>query len=231
MAQLPLALALPDHASFATFVAGANGVAVEHVASAARGRADTLWLWGARGVGKTHLLQAACRAASGAERRAMYVSVRAVAPTLLTDLENVDLLAIDDVDAVAGDPLWEQPLFVVLNEFLGRSGALLLTARVPPQQCAWRLRDLASRAAGATVYKLAPLDDAERAEALRRHGAVRGLEIEPSVAEFLVKRAQRDMVALTALLDELDRAALSAQRRLTIPFVRDHLAAVGARDR
>ena len=64
MAQLPLALALKDHASFETFVAGSNATAVEHVRSVVHGRSDTVWLWGAEGAGKTHLLQAACREAT-----------------------------------------------------------------------------------------------------------------------------------------------------------------------
>ncbi|HUQ52693.1 MAG TPA: DnaA regulatory inactivator Hda, partial [Gammaproteobacteria bacterium] len=62
MGQLPLALALADYASFATFVSGSNVAAVEHVRSLAAGRGDTVWLFGAAGAGKSHLLQAACRA-------------------------------------------------------------------------------------------------------------------------------------------------------------------------
>jgi DnaA family protein len=223
VAQLPLALALPDHASFDAFVAGPNATAVQHVRDVALGRAETLWLWGASGTGKTHLLQAACRAAGSADRRAMYVPLRAASPALLAELEQVDLLALDDVDAVAGDPGWEQPLFGVLNAFLGGTGGLLLAGRVAPRKCTWRLRDLASRAVGAVTYKLATLDDAERLEALQRHAAARGLELESVAAEFLIKRVERDMTVLTAWLDRLDRASLSAKRRLTIPFIREHL--------
>ena len=62
MAQLPLALALADHASFETFVPGRNAAAVQHVRALAGRGADTIWLWGAEGAGKTHLMQAACRA-------------------------------------------------------------------------------------------------------------------------------------------------------------------------
>ncbi|RPI63348.1 MAG: DnaA regulatory inactivator Hda, partial [Lysobacterales bacterium] len=128
MAQLPLELALADHASFDTFVVGGNAAAVEHVRHLAHGGADTVWLWGAAGAGKSHLLQAACRAAAEAGRRAMYVPLPAASPAILADLEHVDLLAVDDVHAVAGDLGWEQALFVILNAYLGRSGALLLAA-------------------------------------------------------------------------------------------------------
>lgn len=223
MGQLPLALALDDHASFATFVGAANAAAVEHVRSLTTGRADTIWLWGGDGAGKSHLLQAACRAATAAERRAMYVALPAAAPAILDGLEDVDLLALDDLHAIAGDLAWEQPLFRILNAFLSRAGALLLAANAPAARCGFRLADLASRGAGAVTYRLASLADDERVDALRAHAAARGLELDVPAAEFLLKRVARDMTALTQCLARLDRASLSAQRRLTIPFIREQL--------
>ena len=224
MAQLPLALALADHASFETFVGGSNATAVEHVRSLAHGGTDTVWLWGAEGAGKTHLLQAACREASAAGRRAMYVALPAVSPEMLSGLEHVDVLAVDDVQTVAGDRAWEQSLFVILNAFSSRSGALLLAASAPASQCGFRLADLKSRGAGAVTYRLAPLDDAERAQALRLHAAARGLALEAAAADFLLARVARDMSALTSWLARLDRASLTAQRKLTIPFIRELMA-------
>ena len=229
MAQLPLALTLEDHASFATFVAGENATAVEHVRSVAAGRRGTLWLWGAARSGRSHLLQAACRAATDAHKRAMYVALPAASPAILADLEHVDLLAIDDVGAVAGDLEWERPLFTILDAFLAEAGGLLLAAAAPAARCSFRLPDLASRGAGAVTYRLAPLTDADRVVAMQRHAAARGLELEGAAAEFLLKRVARDMRVLTQWLARLDVASLSAQRRLTIPFIREHLADVDVR--
>jgi DnaA family protein len=224
LAQLPLALTLADHASFDTFVAGANATAIEHVRALAQGAAETVWLWGGAGVGKSHLLQAACRAATAEGRRAMYVALPAASPAILADLEHVDLLAIDDVHAVGGDVAWEQALFVILNAYSSRSGALLLGASAPAAQSGFKLADLASRGAGAVTYRLAPLDDAERAVALQLHAAARGLTLDAAAADYLLKRVTRDMAALSAWLARLDRASLTEQRRLTIPFIRDLVA-------
>jgi DnaA family protein len=223
VAQLPLKLALDDHASFDTFVGGSNATAVEHVRALATGAGDTVWLWGAAGTGRSHLLQAACRTATVAERRAMYVALPAASPAILADLDHVDLLALDDVHSIAGDSTWERPLFVILNAFLSRRGALLLAADAPGGRCGFGIADLASRAAGAVTYRLAPLADAERAAALKLHAAARGIELDAAAAEFLLKRVARDMTALTHWLARLDRASLSAQRRLTIPFIREQL--------
>ena len=41
--------------------------------------------------------------------------------------------------------------------------------------------------------------------------------------EYLMKRVPRDLHSLFEILDELDEASLAAQRRLTIPFIRDAL--------
>ena len=117
---------------------GSNAAAVEHVRSLASGDADTVWLWGAEGAGKSHLLQAACRAATAAGRRAMYVALPAASPAILADLEQVEVLAIDDVHTIAGELAWEQPLFVILNAFSSRNGALLLAANAPAAQCGFR---------------------------------------------------------------------------------------------
>jgi DnaA family protein len=228
-AQLPLALEIADHARFATFVGAANAAAVEHVRAVAAGRADTLWLWGAPGSGKTHLLQAACRAAAAAERRAMYVPLAlGLQPEILAGLDAVDLLALDDVDGVAGGGDWERALFVLINAVAERRGGLLLAARAAPAAAGFQLRDLASRAGGAIGYRLKPLDDEERLVALCGHAAARGLEIDRSAGEYLLTRVDRDMAEVGVWLERLDRASLAEQRKITIPFIRELLAGRGA---
>jgi DnaA family protein len=154
----------------------------------------------------------------------MYVALPASSPAILADLEQVELLALDDVQRVAGELAWERPLFALLNANLSRSGALLLAATAPAPQCGFRLADLASRGAGAVTYRLAPLDDSERAAALRLHASARGLTLDAAAAEFLLKRVDRDMAALTGWLAKLDAESLTAQRRLTIPFIRELIA-------
>lgn len=224
MAQLPLALTLADHASFETFVAGDNGAAVHHVRAVAGGAGETLWLWGPAGCGKSHLLQASCRAAAASGHRAMYVALGGAQPELLHGLDGLDLLALDDVDAVAGRAEWETPLFAILNEFLARRGGLLLAAAASPAAAGFQLADLRSRAAGAVTYRLKALGDGERALAVRLHAGARGLELDAAAADYLLRRVARDMRALTVWLDRLDRDSLVEQRKLTIPFIRARLA-------
>jgi DnaA family protein len=52
---------------------------------------------------------------------------------------------------------------------------------------------------------------------------VRGLILDEAVLDFLFSRTQRDLASLAALLDRVDREALAAQRRITVPFLRQLL--------
>ena len=231
--QLALPLRLEDHAAFETLVVGRNAAAIAHVRALAAGaRGEVLWIWGTEGAGKSHLLQAACRDADEAGARAMYVSFddeTTADPGILTGLEALDFLALDGLDALPGRPGWERALFSVLNEFYARRAALRLVGANAPGGVRFGLADLASRAAGATVYRLHPLDDDDQLDALQRHAHNRGFELDSAAARFLQTRVQRDMAALCAWLQRLDAASLAARRRITIPFIRDSLAAT-ARD-
>jgi DnaA family protein len=227
-AQLPLALALADYARFETFVAGPNEAAVQTVRGVADGAPGLVWLFGADGCGKTHLLQAACRVVTAAGRRAMYVPLASadMQPAVLADLERLDLIALDDVDTVAGDPEWERHLFLLLDDaHVRRSNGLLLAARAPASACRWGLADLRSRAAAALAFRLQPLDDDQQREALLAHASSRGLELDRAAADYLLKRVERDGRELVHWLERLDRASLAEQRKLTIPFIREVLRA------
>ncbi len=228
--QLPLALQLDRHAVFEAFIAGGNGAALAHVQAVAAGQRAALWLAGPAAVGKSHILQAACRAAAETGRRAMYLPLDAaeVEPALLADLEALDLLALDGLDAVAGRAEWERRLFKILNAAAAGELALLMAARAVPAAVGFALPDLASRAAGAVVYRLQPLGDADQVEALLEHARRRGVEMDPAAARWLQARVPRDMAVLMAWIERLDAASLAAQRRVTVPFVREMVAELSA---
>jgi DnaA family protein len=221
MAQLPLALRLNPYAAFDSFVTGDNLAAVEHVrAVAGGGRADSVWLCGPAGSGRSHLLAAACRAAGDAGRRAMYLAFDpAPERGLLDAVDAVDLIALDDVGAVAGRPDWEAVLFRVFDSRLA-CGGLLLAADRAPGDSGFALPDLASRAAATALYRLQPLADEDLALAVRRQATLRGLEIDTTTADYLLQRVSRNLRELVDWLDRIDRYALAAQRRVTIPLVR-----------
>jgi DnaA family protein len=223
---MPLGLRLPDKALFASFLPARNAEAVAHLARLAAGYGGTLtWLCGPEGSGKTHLLQAAC-AAVGERARAGYLPLGEVAPLgagVLEGLTELELLCIDDLERVVGEADFERALFGVLREMEDAGARVLLASRSPPALLKWQLPDLGSRCAAAAVFQLRGLDEPEQQAALRLRARLRGFELPEETLAWLQRRFPRDMRTLYVLLDELDEASLAAQRRLTIPFIREVL--------
>jgi DnaA family protein len=224
--QIPLGLRLPDRAVFASFLPARNAEALAHAQQVAQGRGTALtWLCGPVSAGKTHLLQAVCAAAS--ERvRAGYVPLAEVAALgvgVLEGFPQLECLCLDDLDRVAGSLEWEHAIFGLLREVEDSGGRLVMSAVAPPSLLPWALPDLGSRCSAAAVLQLRPLDEAEQQEALTLRARLRGVELPEETLRWLQRRFPRDMRSLYELLDTLDEAALAAQRRLTIPFIREVL--------
>lgn len=223
MSQLPLALRYPPDQRLDTFVAAPVGV-IEQLRALADGRGDDwLYLSGPAGVGKTHLLLAVCAAAETAGRRAAYLPLAAAAGRLrdaLHALEGNDLLALDGLEATAGHRDDEVALFDAHNRARAAGSRIVYAARGAPDALDIGLPDLRSRLSQCARIHLQPLDDEGRREVLRQRARRRGLIVEEAALDWMLKRVGRDLAGLTTLLDKLDHASLAAQRRITVPFLR-----------
>jgi DnaA family protein len=220
--QLPLRIGLRDSATLANFLPGANGAAIAALES---GYEPFVYLWGAPGTGKSHLLQGLCQqfAATGGAPVYLPLGDEQLAPEMCEGLEAMPLVCLDDIQAVAGNREWETALFHLYNRVRDAGGRLLVAADAPPGQLGIDLPDLRSRLGWGPVFHLQPLSDEEKVEALILRARGRGIELAPDVARYLMRRYRRDTHGLFELLEQLDRASLAAQRRLTIPFVRELL--------
>lgn len=218
----------PPQQRFETFHAGENGPSVDLVRRTATD-ADAAWVVvsGAAASGKTHLLIAACAAASAGERRAQYLSLRSLrggVAEAIRALGGSDLLALDDLDAIAGDREAEHALFDLYNRCKAERHTLLFAALRAPSQIGIGLPDLVSRLSACAQAPLKPLDDEARRDVLRERASARGIELDDTALDWLFARTERDLGSLTALLDRLDRESLAAKRRVTVPFLRKLLA-------
>lgn len=224
MEQLPLEIRLADFARFETYYSGPNQAAVAALQHAAEEVGQQVhWVWGRTGSGRSHLLQAAVHAARG---RCAWLPLDPGGgrkPALLDGMGALDLLCVDDIDAVAGDGEWERALFRVFEELKVNNGRLIVSASSAPASAQFELRDLASRLASGPTWRLKALDDDELLAALQLRAKWRGLELSHEAATFLLRRATREVGALFELLDVADQAALAAQRKLTVPFLKSVL--------
>ncbi len=232
MRQLPLQIELRADASFDSFVAEEEAVAMllfQLQMAIMRGQSGCWYLHGPDGSGKTHLLQAACRFAHQWERRCVYLDLAdpevTAWPDLLNGLEESDVITLDSVDAVIQEPAWQLALANLLRQAADHGRVVLLAGQ--RQLAEWPVREpaLAEQLSAVVPVSLQPVTEPEaQMLALQRHGRLRGLQLPKSVVKYLVRAFDHDLEAALLALQHVERASLIEKRRITLPFVKQVLA-------
>jgi len=214
MKQLPLALAFGAEPSFDSFVAGANTMALHHL-RALRAGAAPVYLWGAAGSGKTHLLRALALGWQQQGASVGWFDASTCAPWPAD--ERHALVVLDDCDAF--DPAQQQAAFALFVDAATRGTVIAAAGGVPPVDLPLR-DDLRTRLGWGHVLQLHPLSEAQSRAALRQEADRRGLFLSDEVIGYLLTRFARDLKHLMDLLDRLDDYALVHKRAITVPLLK-----------
>ncbi len=226
MTQLLLqGLRLKSHMTFANFYPGSNQLLVDYLQN--RALNEAVYLWGGAGNGLTHLLQALCADRMAKGQTVMYLPLKQAqeySPEILADIQGLNVLCLDNLEAVLGQDPWEEALFHAYNQ-ARESGCLWLTAaNTSVRGLKIHLADLHSRLSWGQTFQVQTLSEEERMQALQLRAKERGMILTQELLQFLLNHHERHLGALLNLLNKLDEASLAQQKRLTIPFAKEILA-------
>lgn len=217
--------ALPPPPSLENFVPGRNLELVANLRALLGGQSPErfFYLWGEDGSGKSHLLQAIASAARNKGIHAVYAS----APTECADVDLrnpdqtvFDLVALDNADRL--DENAQIGLFNLYNRLREGNGCLLASGTLPPAQLQVR-PDLATRLGWGLVFRVHELNDEEKNAALAAHARQRGFALPAEVSSWLLRHWRRDLPALLAVLDALDRRSMEQRRAISVPLLKELL--------
>lgn len=197
------------------FIAPCNESAVAWLDAWPGWQGPALCIYGSEGCGKSHLAQV-WRARSGA----VAVDGRGLAESGPADLLGEATAAVfDDADAASD----EVALLHLYNLLADRQGHLLLTAKAAPARWGIGLADLRSRLAAAPAVQVGAPDEGLLGAVMIKLFSDRQIHVDHDVVIYLLTRIERSFEAVCDAVEAIDRAALSAHRKVTVPLVRDVL--------
>jgi DnaA family protein len=221
MEQLVFELAVAEPPRLENFLPGRNAELVNALRRFAAGQQDEtgMFIWGAPGAGKSHLLHAA---RDFAQERG--VSARLFAhPSEINDAHiraAEQLIVVDRVDEA--DAAAAGRIFTLYNA-LKENGARLLAASRTPLATLQLREDLRTRLGWGLVYEIVALPDEEKSSALAAYAQKRGFGLSSEVVEYLLRHRRRDMGSLLTALAALDRVSLATKRPITVRLVKELL--------
>jgi len=215
--QLLLDIGPEETSSFANYVVGANAELLARLAAVADpGVFDQIYVWGPPGSGRSHLLRAAQAQAQATRRPVLFVEGARLGPELAPPPGG--LLIVDDVEALSDAA--QITLFRIFNAARLVGLALLLSGPEPPLLLKLR-EDLRTRIGATLVYQVKPLTDSEKAAALKSHALGRGMPLEETLIDYLLRHGRRDLPSLLGAIDLLDRVSLEQKRLPSLPLLRE----------
>ena len=219
MKQLILDISSLPEPSFENYVPGKNAELLRLLRDIACGISHQrfVYLWGEPGSGKTYLLKSLVNAVAKRGVHARYSPCNAH-EMLDSESENVDLVAIDDVERLNEES--QISLFNIYNEMRATMGMMIVSGRSATTELKLR-KDLVTRLSWGLAYALHGLSDQEKAQALLGQARARGFELTAEMANYLLTHVQRDFPTLVATLDALDKFSLESKRPITLPLLRE----------
>ena len=202
MKQLLLDIQPPTAPDFNNFVVGRNAEALHSIKEALSPALKMsshnrfIYLWGAAGSGKSHLIAASKALAN--QNSIIFVSADDVHS--LNDQEQIDL-------------------FNQYNELRAEHGVLIAAGNASPSQMGLR-DDLSTRLAWGLTYQLHPLTDEEKVQALKSHATARSMNLPDEVVDYCLRYLRRDLPNLMATLDALDEWSLTEKKPITVPLLK-----------
>lgn len=207
--------------------------AAQALAQPGKPRFSPLFLHGATGMGKTHLMHAIGAAFRAAQpdaqvicmsaERFMFEFVQAMRArdtfAFKSRLRSADLLMIDDLHFIAGKDATQEEFFYTINEVMSAGKRLVVTSDRSPQALDGVEARIVSRFAMGFVADIKPADlDLRRAVLARKLADMPGASVPGDVLELLAVRLSSSIRELEGALNRLVAYAQLTGDRIDMDF-------------
>ncbi len=234
-------VAVDPRFTFESFVAGKSNefvfAAAQSVAKKPGANFNPLYIYGASGLGKTHLLQSIANYINlhKPSLRVLYTTCEKFINELIDSIylnkgnnsrdmqakfrnryRNVDVLLIDDVQFLAKKQAVQEELFHTFNALQAENKQVVFTSDVPPKEIATLEERLRTRFEGGLIADIQPPDTETKIAILKQKAFERKAIIPPDVLEFLARDSGTDVRTLEGRLTKVVFASKLHEKPVTM---------------
>lgn len=227
--------------TFDTFIVGNSNRLADAAARAVADNPGTaynpLFLYGAVGLGKTHLLHAIGHEIRKRGLKVIYVTSERFTNDLISAIREhraadfrqryrqADVLLIDDIQFIAGKESTQEEFFHTFNALHEARRQIVLCSDRPPKSIATLEERLRSRFEWGLIADIQPPDFELRVAILRAKASDRGLpDIPTDVVEYIARAAQSSIRELEGSLNRVLALAALTNRPVTLDLARAALS-------
>src|SRR5215469_2867369 len=225
--------------TFENFVVGASNqfahAASMAVANQPGDHYNPLFIYGGVGLGKTHLVNAIGHAVleRRPEARVAYLATDTFVNDLISSLRRdrmeefkqrlrgVDLLIVDDIQALTGRERTQDEFFHTFNTLHAQRAQIVLTSDKVPKDISGLEERLRSRFEWGLIADLQPPDLETRVAILERKAELEGIAISHDVALFLADQVASNVRELEGALTRLGAHASLHRHEITLEYARE----------
>lgn len=204
---------------------------------------NPLYICGAVGLGKTHLLHAIGQEAQARHNQVICVSaeqftsefVSAVRQKKVDDFNRkyrqAGLLLVDDIHFIGGKKQTEESFFHAFNSLYNASRQMVFTSDQPPKSITLLDKRLRSRFESGLVADIQSPDQKTRQAILKAKAMKREINIADDVLEFIAGQGQQNIRELEGLLNRVTAFAELLNSPPTMALAVKAVANIGSRER
>lgn len=197
---------------------------------------NSLYLYGDRNLGKTHLLMAIGNVVSinFPDKKIIFINGREFVrkfseenadkiSEVLSPLLKADYFLMDDVDLISENPSAQEKLYHVYNTLLEKNKKSIFTGRNRPEQLGAMEAYLKSRFQWGMTAQIKPIDDGTTAKIIAKLANDVGLSIPEKIIDYLLIRIPRDYMSIKTAVDKINRESFAQKRKVTLPLAKGAL--------
>jgi len=192
---------------------------------------NTLYIFGGRNLGKTHLLISIGNQSASMGEKALYVhgadfiqktdeNANGSSGEFVSILSNVDLFLLDAVDHIAGQRASQEKLYLIFNTLVEKGKKIAFAGNLNPANLEGTESYLTSRFQWGMSAELKPIDDKTTAKIITKLAKDIGLVIPDKIIDYLLTRIPRDFMSIKHTITKINQESYIQKKKVTVPMVK-----------